>query len=372
MLVAMISGFKASVQNELNAFFAGLANQADLIRQASAQAFSKARQGFSAVAFTQLNDRLLSLIERHMGMPRWHGLRVVAADASKMQLFLQDATKRCMHEMIAFALYLPGLEMTLAATLYSPHVGERKMLFDHLDKLDARDLLVLDRGYPARWLIACLIQRDIHFCMRVDASGFAVVKRFLRSGPAEQIVTLSAPDRDDCETYGCKRIPAQVRLVRVVTPNGRIHVVMTSLLDSVAYPAADFLDLYHSRWRIEEAFKRLKLRLALENTSGLSLLAAQQDFAAKILADNLNALTVNEAVEQNDISDDYKINRTYSFAHLKRCLPRWILQAMPATDQLFSTLAELAKNLIRSLPGVSKPRPNHPKPHRKHAYKSTT
>ena len=62
MLVAMISGFKASVQNELNAFFGSLANQADLVRQASAQAFSKARQGFSAAAFTQLNDRLLSLI----------------------------------------------------------------------------------------------------------------------------------------------------------------------------------------------------------------------------------------------------------------------------------------------------------------------
>jgi len=31
-------------------------------------------------------------------------------------------------------------------------------------------------------------------------------------------------------------------------------VVITSLLDSVAYPAEGFADLYHSRWRIEEAF----------------------------------------------------------------------------------------------------------------------
>jgi len=51
-----------------------------------------------------------------------------------------------------------------------------------------------------------------------------------------------------------------------VTPNGRVHVVITSLLDSVAYPAEGFADLYHSRWRIEEAFKRLKHRMALENT----------------------------------------------------------------------------------------------------------
>ncbi|MBP8787140.1 MAG: transposase, partial [Azonexus sp.] len=33
---------------------------------------------------------------------------------------------------------------------------------------------------------------------------------------------------------------------------------MTSLLDSAQYPAPAFADLYHRRWRIEEAFKRLK------------------------------------------------------------------------------------------------------------------
>ncbi|WP_435382740.1 transposase [Crenobacter oryzisoli] len=33
---------------------------------------------------------------------------------------------------------------------------------------------------------------------------------------------------------------------------------MTNLLDAQAFPAADFGALYHQRWRIEEAFKRLK------------------------------------------------------------------------------------------------------------------
>ena len=73
------------------------------------------------------------------------------------------------------------------------------------------------------------------------------------------------------------------------------HVVITSLLDTTTYPAEGFADLYHSRWRIEEAFKRLKHRMALENTAGLSWLAAQQDFGAKVLADNLLAVAVLEA-----------------------------------------------------------------------------
>jgi len=193
----MLSGFKASVQNELNAFFAHLANQADLFRQASAQAFSKARKHFSHTAFTALNSRLLELVQALLPTPRWHGLRGVAADASKLQLFLQDATGRMVREAIAFALYLPGLEMTLAAKLYSPSTGERQRLFEHLGCLAPDDLLLLDRGYPGRWLIAYLSQRSIAFCMRADDSGFAAVKAFLRSGLSEAVVMLRAPDAAD-------------------------------------------------------------------------------------------------------------------------------------------------------------------------------
>ncbi len=197
------------------------------------------------------------------------------------------------------------------------------------------------------------------------------MQQFLRSGAAEQIVTIRKPNRRDCEDYRCEPTTTAVRLIRIVTPNGRLYVVMTSLLDRAAYPASDFAALYHSRWRIEEAFKRLKHRIALENTSGLSWLAAQQDFEAKIVADNLNALTVLEAEAYETLRTGYKINRTYAFAHLKRCLPRWILMALPTAVQWLDTLAELAKSLVQCKPGESKPRPKHPKPHRKHAYKST-
>jgi len=367
----MISGFKASVQNELNAFFAHLENQADLSRKVSAQAFSKARKLFSHQAFSRLNQRFMSLVSSHLDVPRWNGFRGVAADASKMRLFLQDATHRKVREVIAFALYLPGIEMTLSAELYNASVGERQMLFEHLQSLKNDDLLVLDRGYPARWLIAHLSQQGIHFCMRVDSTGFVAAKKFLRSGLTEQIVTIRKPNHLDGVDYDCEAITTQVRLVRIMTPNARVYVVMTSLLDSITYPAGDFAALYHSRWRIEEAFKRLKQRMALENTSGLSWLAAQQDFGAKIMVDNLNALTVLEAENYGTLKTGYKINRTYAFSHLNRCLPRWLLISLPTLEHWLKTLTELAKNLIKFEPGASKPRPKHPKPHRKHAYKST-
>ncbi|PWF39892.1 hypothetical protein C7C56_026515 [Massilia glaciei] len=82
------------------------------------------------------------------------------------------------------------------------------MLFQHLDLLGCGDPLLMDRGYPCRWLVALLNHRGIRFCMRVEKegnSGFASVRDFLRSGLQEQIVTLGAPDKADAADYECPR-----------------------------------------------------------------------------------------------------------------------------------------------------------------------
>ena len=134
----------------------------------------------------------------------------------------------------------------LAASLHSVHENERQMLFEHLDRLCSSDLLLLDRGYPSRWLAAVLSQRAIPFCMRVEKSGntgFACVRDFLRSGLAEQIVTLRAADRRDVLDFGCPGEPQTVRLVRHIAPNGQARVLMTNLLDAARFPASRFGEL---------------------------------------------------------------------------------------------------------------------------------
>ena len=94
-----------------------------------------------------------------------------------------------------------------------------------------------------------------------------------------------------------------------------------------------------------------------------------------MLCDNLNALAVlcaaGEAPDTR-IELHYRLNRTYAFAHLKRCLPRWLLKGLPTLQQVLAVFRELARNLIRFVPGASKPGPQRPKPHMHHAYRPTT
>lgn len=142
------------------------------------------------ISFRALNDWLQLHADQAGFVPRWHGLRLVAADASRM-CFARRAShvpRAASAEQIAFGLYLPGAEMMLAASLHGAHENERQMLFEHLDRLSSGDLLLLDRGFPCRWLVALLNQRNISFRMRVEKAGntgFACVRDFLRSDKQE-------------------------------------------------------------------------------------------------------------------------------------------------------------------------------------------
>jgi Transposase DDE domain len=117
-----------------------------------------------------------------------------------------------------------------------------------------------------------LLERGLSFVMRCDNdSGWPAVREFVHSGRSEAVVTLNKPSARDAADWGCQRQAPQVRLVRQVAPSGAIRVLATNLTSEQA-PAADFGDLYHQRWRIEEAFK-LDSRLSL-SPDGRNLFSA--------------------------------------------------------------------------------------------------
>jgi hypothetical protein len=368
LVALMLSGMRKSIQGELDEFFAHLNQQAQLVRQVSEQAFSQARSKLSLTALPLLNDWVIGRAEQYGFLLRWHGLRLVAADASTVRFGLRAShvKRAALPDQILFGLFLPGSELMLATSLHSVHESERQMLFEHLDRLCSSDLLLLDRGYPSRWLVAVLNQRCIPFCMRVEKSGnsgFAVVRDFLRSGLAEQVVTMNAADRRDVIDFECPSAPQKVRLIRHIAPNGQVRVLMTNLFDVVRFPACSFGDLYHQRWRIEEGFKRLKHRLNLEHVSGLSQQAVVQDVAAKVLCDNLQALTTLSAQDKADLPESVRINRAYVHTALKPLLPALLLGKKVA-KLLRNVLRLVGKHTYVHREKLSKPRKPGPKPHK--------
>ncbi len=184
-------------------------------------------------------------------------------------------------------------------------------------------------------------------------------------------MTLKAPIAGDVHDWGCPADMPRVRLVRQTAPNGKVRVLATNL-DSQAYPCHAFAALYHQRWRIEEAFKRLKLRLKLEAVSGLSQQALIIDVAAKVLADNITSLTCAAAADQSNLAArSRKCNRSYAVAFMQRLLPRLVLFIGDVCACIADAIDMLGANTQRFEPGRSQPRPSrHVKPHPSCSYKA--
>jgi Transposase DDE domain len=363
-----------SQQTTLDSFFASLCDTALPHRGISDRAFAKARSHLHMPALQWLNEFVVERADASGLVPRWYGLRVVAGDGSVLMPALRASLKvrwPASADQRLFALFLPGAELTLHASVYGAEGSERQMLVEALDRLKPGDLLVLDRGYPATWLVVLLNERGIHWCMRCDNdSGWLPVREFRRSNRDEAWVTLSAPSADDAQTWECPRQDQRVRLVRQVSPGGAIRVLATNL-DSQAFPCHAFGDLYHQRWRIEEAFKRLKNRMHLECVSGLSQHALIIDVAAKVLADNLASLLCAAASEQATLAQrSRRCKRSYAATLLQPAVPRLLLAVGDSCATFCEVLKLLAANTQRFIPGRLQPRPSHyVKPHPSAVYK---
>ena len=185
LVALLLSGMRMSLQVELDVFFAHLQQQAQLVRHVSAQAFAQARAKLSLCAIPGLNDWLIQRAERDGLVSRWRGLRLVAADASTVRFGLRAShvQRAVLPDQILFGLFLPGAELMLAASRHGlRECGERQMLVQHLERHSNNDLLLLDRGYPARWLVSLLnrcgsIPRRLRRSSELATSGSWDAKR---------------------------------------------------------------------------------------------------------------------------------------------------------------------------------------------------
>ena len=378
LLAALLSFRGASIQSALDTFFPSLgAHGAGVL--VSDRALAKARSRLHVPALWALNDRLIDTVQSQGQLHMFKGRRLVCADGT----VLAPAQRACLRTRSlaapvqrALGLYLPGNDLMLHVAVGPEAEGERQMLFDQLDRLRRGDVLILDRGYPASWLVqALLAQRGIDFVIRCDSTqGWGAARDFLRSGHSDcwRWRWLSPCDVQQASTWELDG-PACVhaRLVRHVSSSGRPRVLVTSLSEDVA-TVAELADLYHGRWRIEEAFKRLKHRLGLESVSGLSQHALLVDVATKVLADNLAAL-LNRAVPMAPDSPEgvrRQVNRAAASKLFSRCIGAMLLVAGGIAQGVHDWVLTLSRCWTRHIPGRCRPRnPAHTKPHPSQSYK---
>ena len=374
-LVELILNFSNhSLQTEINHFFQ-IKNESKVPRHVVTDgAFCKARNKFSASAFTELLQVATRSFYDDAKIQTWYGLRILAIDGSKYTLPNLPAMRQAFGGQsnqcetlkpmaLVSCLYDVYQGLVLDAKLAHYTSSERDLAFQHLEHTDDNDLVLYDRGYSAFWLVLAHTVFKREFCMRIRRNFNKQTEAFEKSTQKQTVIMLE-PTQDMIEKAEGKGLiiePVRVRLLKVKTKKG-VYLLMTSLLDNKQHPMKDFADLYHLRWQIEEGYKKQKCFIEIENFSGKSVLSIKQDFHAGVLKQTLTAITsyysqgfVKKGIYQRQYA--YKINFAKSVACMNDTFVKLLSDQLGLLD-IRQWMQTISKNLSIIRPGRSFERKN--------------
>jgi hypothetical protein len=360
LMILLLQKSLKSLQARLHEFVRQL-GRGDQSRGVTAGAVTHARAKLCASAFVELNRQavLPTVYERETKelVRRWRGHRLLAADSSVVRLPKSSAVGKeygwveCSCDEQSQQRYPQGRisvlydllnELALDARMAPWKSGEEELAHAHLEWVSPDDLIVTDRGYTSYLWLWDVVTRGAHFLSRCSRVSFGVAQNLFKQDRAGvsmvATLTVSKEQKAECVKRGWP-LELKVRFVTVRLKTGELEVLVTSLLDESLYPTAEFAQVYWRRWGHETFYGRLKGRLDLENCSGSTLAAVEQDFAASVLLSNLESVLTGPAAAQlshgnSERKNALKVNHAVSFHALKSQLIDLLTSTLPAEEVL--------------------------------------
>jgi len=362
-----------SLQNALNKVFKALDR---VLSVPQASAYCHARQKLKPEVFALLNrgicQNFYRLYDADGLVKRWRGRRLIAADGTYLNLpdtpetraeftlqTNQHAGAECV-QALCCVLYDLRNDLGLALSL-GKRAGEVNRLIEQLwPATRPEDLLVLDRAYADYALIAYASAHQVDLVIRLPRGRFAACEAFWHSQEKEQRVELSMPatawTREFVKQHGLAET-VTVRLIRVPLPGGETEVLLTTLLDEVAYPADEFAQVYGWRWCEETYFDRFKNVFEVERLSGTNVTAIKQDIYGVLMLTSLESVLAKpdqQALEtqaaQRQTRYVPQVNRAGSYVALADRVVPLLLSEQPQEKIL-----EELHHLFRQTPTLERP-----------------
>jgi hypothetical protein len=357
IIVFNLNFVKKSLQLELDLFFKNIKGETVSITK---QSFSEARQKILPEAFIKIFYQIVEWYYGTVPFKTYKGYRLSAIDGSVIELnnsqILRDAygCEKNDHKVTARAL-VSGIydlenEIMMAAKITRCKYGERKAAMELIDELIRiglkKDLILFDRGYPSTALFLKLENAGIKYVMRTSTGFLKVVKE---AKEPDQVIEI--PD-------GNKGF-LKIRVVKFLLDSGVEETLVTNLLDQ-EFSIQDLKELYFMRWGVETKFNELKNRLQLENFTGDTPIAVEQDFYASMYLGNMVALAkadANATIEENNKGTthkhEYKVNTNILIGKLRESFIVILLEknARKRSKMLDKLMQELARNVVPIRPG---------------------
>lgn len=362
LMMFIINFTKNTLQIELDNFMEDIKGK-DMIY--TKQAFSKARQKISPWAFIHIFKENVKLFYTATDLSTYKGYRLLAIDGSTSELPVNTQELRDYFgfaqngkEDVAMArvsgLYDIENDVLVDALITRYDTDERTLATKHIEALKEyglqNDLVLFDRGYPSRDLIAYMYENGVNFLMRVSGSFIKEVNNVKEN---EEVVEY----RYEGKIY-------KLRVLKITLKTGEIETLISSIMDK-SFTTEDFKALYLKRWSIEVKYNIIKNRLQMENYTGEMPIAIEQDFYATAYLTNMAAFAkmaaddeIQERNEENNLKYEYKTNVNILVGKLKNKLVLMMLESneKKRLKILRKIMDQIARNVIPIRPERQNPR----------------
>lgn len=357
---------------------------ADLVdtEAASKQAFSAARQKISPACFQELHAdglRVNYTLAGKNGL--WKGYRLIAADGSTLRLpeypELADKFGRCTKRegddsresppMARISEYTDITNKLVLSGRIAPYAtSEESLAKEQLPEVvqlmrrlnQGKLLFVYDRGYPSEEFIKQHLDLGVDFLFRLPRNFNKIVKEVRVHG--------------DPETFWIREDWPMLRICQFKLSSGEEEILLTNLSDEKLYTQKVLSEVYNGRWcAMEEGYKRQKVTMQLENFSGKTVTAVEQEYWA--------TLTVGNLIEMGCIEIEgywipgalpkQQVNRSVVFGSTRDMIIETIFGMIPREEHSRRFKQIALRSMFKARPGRNFSRAKVDKPKRHHVYR---
>lgn len=232
----------------------------------------------------------------------WHGMSVFATDGSKSNLpatekirnhfdpdsGLQNKGKGHYPQCLTSTVYDVFRCLPVARTVVGIEGSEREEMKNVLPYVPSNSVWMFDRGYPSYESILYLTQNySGYYLFRSPASStFPAVETFIKNCKEESIIWIT-PSNKFKSKVGIKERknlkPIKLRIIKLVSPDGTVSVLLTNLFNKKRYSRMEIIDLYFKRWRVEEYYRDEKVTFEIERFHSKTVNGILQEFYAAMI-----------------------------------------------------------------------------------------
>lgn len=231
----------------------------------------------------------------------WHGMPVFGIDGSWYDLpptteireefdpksGLQYPGKGHYPQCLVSTAHDVFRRLPIARTVVPVNSSERDEVKHLLKFIPLVCVLLFDRGYPSYELIRYLLKKRRYFVFRCPAqSSFPAIQAFMESEKEQDEICIDPSCNYLKKTPKMQRKQLKaikLRVIKLVSPDGTVSVLLTNLHDQKEFPAQELISLYFKRWEVETHYRDEKTVLEIEEFHGKSCNSIRQELMAVVI-----------------------------------------------------------------------------------------